>query len=196
MMNSVPLWCIACLCALIAPLCASPSLAQEPKWQDRLAEQLPLLGHRNWIVIADSAYPLQTRAGIETIATNADQLAAVKHVLAELEKAPHVRPIIHLDAELPFVPEADAPGIDAYRKDLAPLVAKYKPRSELHEHTIARLDSAAQMFRVVVLKTNVRLPYTSVFIELDCGYWSRDAQARLQQAMSQERQPTPPSTAR
>ncbi len=26
-------------------------------WQQRLSERLPLLGHRNWIVIADSAYP-------------------------------------------------------------------------------------------------------------------------------------------
>jgi hypothetical protein len=34
-----------------------------------------------------------------------------------------------------------------------------------------------------VLKTNMTLPYTSVFIELDCGYWSPEAEARLRAAM-------------
>lgn len=29
-------------------------------WQSKVTEILPLLGHRNWILIVDSAYPLQT----------------------------------------------------------------------------------------------------------------------------------------
>ena len=36
-------------------------------WQQIVAERLPLYGHRNWIVIADSAYPAQSRARIETV---------------------------------------------------------------------------------------------------------------------------------
>ena len=35
-------------------------------------KERPVLEHRNWIVIADSSYPAQTSAGIETIATNED----------------------------------------------------------------------------------------------------------------------------
>ena len=38
-------------------------------WRERLTEELPVLGHRNWIVVADAAYPAQCRPGIETLAT-------------------------------------------------------------------------------------------------------------------------------
>ena len=36
-------------------------------WKTFLKEELPLLGHRNWIVVTDMAYPLQTNPGIKTI---------------------------------------------------------------------------------------------------------------------------------
>ena len=84
--------------------------AEPPHWQQRLSERLPLLGHRNWVVIADSAYPLQSREGIETIATGDEQVAVLSHVLAALNSSKHVRPIIHLDAELPFVAEHRCAG--------------------------------------------------------------------------------------
>ena len=43
--------------------------AKAPAWMDTLAGYLPALGHRNWIVVADSAFPLQISPGIETIVT-------------------------------------------------------------------------------------------------------------------------------
>ena len=100
-----------------ACLAVGPSPGQPPAarsrggWKDVLAERLPALGHRNGVVIADSAYPAQARGGIETVVTNADQRTVVKGALAELAKAKHVRPVVYLDAELAHVPEADAPGI-------------------------------------------------------------------------------------
>jgi hypothetical protein len=33
-------------------------------------------------------------------------------------------------------------------------------------------------------KTNLTLPYTSVFLQIDCGYWSADAERRLRDAMA------------
>jgi len=33
-------------------------------WKNILARRLPELGHRNWIGVVDSAYPLQTSPGI------------------------------------------------------------------------------------------------------------------------------------
>jgi hypothetical protein len=41
--------------------------AQQAEWQTKLAQILPLMGHRNWIMIVDSAYPLQSSAGVETL---------------------------------------------------------------------------------------------------------------------------------
>ena len=58
-----------------------------------------------------------------------------------------------------------------------------KPTPVLHEELIARLDKAAATFNVLVLKTTLTLPYTSVFVELECGYWSGDAEKRLREAM-------------
>ena len=52
-----------------------------------------------------------------------------------------------------------------------------------HDDIIAALDAAARRFRILVIKTPLSLPYTSVFVELGCGYWSADAEARLRAAM-------------
>ena len=59
--------------------CVGPCQAQI--WLKTLIKELPRFGHRNWIVIADSAYPAQTAPGIETIVTDEHQLAVVKAVL-------------------------------------------------------------------------------------------------------------------
>jgi hypothetical protein len=158
--------------------------AEEVSWRQRVTQQLPLLGHRNWIVIVDSAYPLQSRNGIETIATGEEQLSVVNYVLGALKKSPHVRPTIYLDAELPFVPEDDAQGITAYRNELSSVVAGLPRQSLLHEEIIRKLDKSAETFHVLVLKTNMQLPYTSVFLELDCGYWNPEAERRLRERMS------------
>src|SRR6478735_8520007 len=86
---------------------ASVLSGAEPAWQKKLEKQLPLLGHRNWIVVADSAYPWQTSAGIETVYTDADQLEVLKTVMNALSKVKHVEPTIYTDAELSHIPEAD-----------------------------------------------------------------------------------------
>ena len=44
-----------------------------PPWEESLRKNLPLYGHRNWVVVADSAYPSQSRQGIETIVADEDQ---------------------------------------------------------------------------------------------------------------------------
>ena len=153
-------------------------------WRARLNEELPLLGHRNWIAVVDSAYPLQTSSGIETIETNADQLDVVEAVLDQVGKTRHVRAVIFTDAELQAVPENDAAGVTAYRDALSHLLGKSGAQSLPHEQIIAKLDEAGQRFHILVLKTRMTIPYTSVFIRLDCGYWTDDAERRLRQAMT------------
>ena len=53
-----------------------------------------------------------------------------------------------------------------------------------HEQIIAKLDQTAQVFRVLIIKTELTIPYTSIFFELDCGYWTPRAEQRLRQAMA------------
>jgi hypothetical protein len=171
----------------VVALAATSGSAGKPQsndWRARLREELPLLGHRNWIAVVDSAYPLQTSAGIETINTDADQLEVVKAVLDQLAQARHVRPVIFTDAELKAVPESDAEGVTAYRKALTNLLGKAEAQSLPHEEIISKLDEAGKTFHILVLKTTLTIPYTSVFIRLECGYWSADAEKRLREAIA------------
>lgn len=172
------------LLAVALPVLAQP--APKP-WREILKQRLELYGHRNWIVIADSAYPLQSAPGIETIASGESQIETVREVLATLSRTPQVRPVVYIDAELPFVSEQDAPGISAYRQLLDGLWDKFfqgqKPVSRLHESIISQLDQASKTFNVLIIKTNMMLPYTSVFLELRAGYWSDEAEQRLRQSV-------------
>jgi hypothetical protein len=45
-------------------------------WQTVLDETLPVYGHRNWIVIADSAYPKQSNSAITTVCTGETQIVS------------------------------------------------------------------------------------------------------------------------
>ena len=148
-------------------------------WQDILNKRLPLLGHRNWIVVADAAYPWQTAPGVETLSTEGNQIDVLRTILNAVEVAPHVRPIIYTDAELPFLREEDAPGIGAYRDELRTILGGRPVESLPHEEIIKLLDEAGRAFHVLLLKTTLTLPYTSVFLQLDCGYWNAGAEQRL-----------------
>jgi hypothetical protein len=153
-------------------------------WQTRLWEVLPLMGHRNWIMIVDSAYPLQSSAGVETLETNADQVAVIQKVLRAIDSSIHVRPIVYMDAELPFLTEKDAPGVAAYREAIKTAFAGQKITSLPHEKIIAKVDEVGRTFHIVVLKTTMAVPYTSVFLQLNCKYWSDESEAKLRKAMS------------
>jgi hypothetical protein len=152
-------------------------------WREKLQKQLPLLGHRNWIVVADSAYPLQTAPGIETIYVDADQIEVVKGVIAELAKTKHVKPNIYTDAELKFVPEKSAPGISEYRDSLDKVLANQPAQVLPHEQIIGKLDEAGKTFKVLIIKTTLTKPYTSVFFQLQCGYWNDASETELRQLM-------------
>lgn len=156
---------------------------QNNRWRTQLKTNLPELGHRNWVVVADSAYPKQNSSGIRTVVTGRDQIDVLEKVLGAIEAAPHVRAIVQLDAELEHVVEADAPGVEAYRKDLEELLQGSTVRVKPHEAIIADLDEASKMFNVLVLKTTMTVPYTSVFFQLDCAYWSEKQENRLRRAI-------------
>lgn len=156
-----------------------------------LEDVLPLLGHRNWIVVADSAYPAQVSPGVETVYVGGNQIATVRNVLKMIDDAAHIRPIIYTDRELPHVLEADAPGIRKFRKQLDNVLANQERKTLPHEKIIERLDEAGQTYRVTILKTDLTLPYTSVFFQLDAGYWSTAAEKRLRKKIAQASKPNP-----
>ena len=161
----------------------SVSVKRSGDWEDKVEHMLPVMGHRNFIVIADSAYPLQSSPGITTLYTGQGQVETVEQVLAMIEDADHVNPIIYVDAEMATVTEADATGIDAYRGELDAILAGRSVQRLGHMESIEKLDASAELFTVLILKTDLTLPYTSVFIELDCGYWDGEREQRLRDAL-------------
>lgn len=161
----------------------APGLTK-PDWERELHTLLPLYGHRNWIVVADSAYPAQSKPGIETIAAGEGQLEVAGKVLDAIAASSHVRANVYLDKELKFVSPNDAPGVREYRQQLEILLANANVTNLPHEQIIAKLDEVSRVFRVLIIKTELAIPYTSIFFELDCGYWSPDAEQRMRRAIA------------
>ena len=180
---------------LITILSCSHPVHQEPNnvenadlkdWKSEVETTLQLFGHRNWIVIADAAYPQQSNQAIKTLTIDADQLEAVEFVNQLIEKANHVDATIFIDKEMEFVPEKDAKGIETYRAQLHKVLEGKFVKTGLHEDIIHELDESAKLFNVLIIKTNLSIPYTSVFFQLECGYWNAEAEENLRAAIGRK----------
>lgn len=169
------------------------SAATPAAWQTKVQQELPLFGHRNWIMVVDSAYPWQTSPGIETIETGADEITVVRDLLDELSHSPHVRPVVFMDAELPLVTEQEAPGVTEYRQQIKAALAGLPVHSALHARLIHQIAQTGGTFHVLILKTTLTVPYTSVFLRLDCRYWSDDSERQLRKTMKTRISPHPAS---
>ena len=109
---------------LVLALFVSPCFAQNRTfgtsagWKAVVQERLSLYGHRNWIVVSDSAYPVYAAPGIETIVANDDLPSALKYVAGAIFSSGHVRATVFLDKELQFIDEHDCPGVTGLRKQI------------------------------------------------------------------------------
>ena len=155
----------------------------EENWKSEVEKTLKLFGHRNWIVIADAAYPEQSNPAIKTITIDESQLEAVEIISDLIEKAKHVDANIFIDKEMAFVPEKDAKGIASYRTNLNKVLEGKPVKTKLHEDIIRELDASAKLFNVLIIKTDLAIPYTSVFFQLECGYWNADAEKNMRQEL-------------
>ncbi len=158
---------------------------REVTWIEQMEKAIKAFGHRNWVLVADSAFPMLSSPGVTTLVTDADHIDALRCVIERINSYPHIRPIVHLDAELQHIEEQDAPGITTLRQQFNQLLNGLDVRREPHVELIRKVSDAAGSFQVLVLKTNITLPYTTVFIELDCGYWDEVKENRLRASMGQ-----------
>jgi L-fucose mutarotase/ribose pyranase (RbsD/FucU family) len=155
----------------------------QQNWETILHERLPAFGHRNWIVIADSAYPAQTAPGIEVVLADEPHAEVVSRVLAAVDAHAHLRPTVLLDSEIGFVSEQAAPGVDALRESLKQAIGARDAAHSPHEEILAELDAAGRLYKILVIKTPLCIPYTSVFLRLECGYWTAAAEQQLRARM-------------
>ncbi len=158
------------------------SPASSPSWETSLDQQIPLLGHRNWILVVDKAFPAENGSGIVTIYTNEDQFTVIKYVLSRINSSSHIRPVIFEDRELAYLNSSHAPGVEAYRDSLNRMLGP-GVQTILHDSVFTRIDAASRLFRILVLKTNDTIAYTSVYLQLGCAYWGPGAERWLRDSM-------------
>lgn len=152
-------------------------------WKQQFDQTLPLYGHRNWILVVDKAFPQQNAAGMEVINTNEGLLPVLNYVLKQVNASAQVRPIIYRDKELSFITEAQAKGVKQFMKQSEELFNGQSVQTILHDSVFTKLEEASKLFKVLVLKTNETIPYTSVFLQLDCAYWNADLEKELRSNM-------------
>ena len=168
---------------LILIISISSLIAEQNNWKNVLQNDIQLHGHRNWILVVDAAYPYQSKSAIKTIATGVTQIEVVKEVLNAVENASHVDAEIFLDKEIDFVPANEYPEIKQYKKQLNKLIDGKNVEKILHEEMIEKIDESAKTFHILVLKSDMVIPYTSVFIRLDCGYWNGEQEKKIRTDM-------------
>jgi len=152
-----------------------------------LRHELNYLGARNWIVVAEAAFPIQSRRGLRVIQIDGDIPNVVDGVEQVIEEKHHVKPRLYVTTEIGSVPYDYAPGIKNYSKQL---------KEALHGRETIQLDNAMLMrmlndtsktYRVLVIKTRTALPYSSVFMELGSGYWDAESESALRDVMDKKK---------
>jgi D-ribose pyranose/furanose isomerase RbsD len=174
-------------CVLLVLVSASFAQAQagapSSDWKSIVQSRLPLYGHRNWIVVADSAFPVYAEPGIRTITVNDDLPSVLKYVASAISSSRHVRATVFLDQELQFVDEHDYPGVAELRRQITTPFAKEQVSSIPHTDVMSRIDEAGKTFRILFIKTTATIPYSSVYMRLDCGYMNEEVERKIKAAM-------------
>ena len=152
-------------------------------WKKVLQEELPLLGHRNWILVVDKAFPALNAPGIKVLYADENLLPVLKYTLAKIDASSSVRPIIYTDKELQYLTSQQVTGINAYRDTLKTIVNQ-PMKSILHDSLFTSIQVTSELFKVLVIKTNETKAYSSVFLQLVCAYWDGAHEKQLRALMS------------
>ena len=90
-----------------------------------------------------------------------------------------------MDKELNFITSTQVSDINQYRDSLRSVLTNSNVELIKHDSVFVKIDKASKLFRIIVLKTEEVIPYSSVYILLDCKYWSEQKQQELETAMKQ-----------
>ena len=159
--------------------------------QSVLRPQLSELGAGNWLVISEAAFPIQSRRGLDVIQLDADIPELVDTVEQVIEETYHIKPRIYLTTEIEHVEYDYAPGVSNYRKKLKESLHGRETLKLDHDILLSILKDTSKSYRVLVIKSRTALPYSSVFMELDSGYWGTESESALRRAMEKSALPKP-----
>lgn len=156
-------------------------------WQAAVERQASQLGYRNWIVIAEASFPAHSRPGVRQVNAPTEIPETLDFVLTTLEQTENVRPRVYVTRELRAVENDFAPGIDDMRKRLQTAFHGHETTELDQQSLLTLLEDANRSFDVLVIRTHTALPYSSVFLELQPGYWDVDSETRLRERIERER---------
>lgn len=159
----------------------------ETTWQSAVNRQAGQLGYRNWIIIAEASFPAYNRPGLRQVTAPVDVPDAVDYVLKVLEQTENVRPQVYLTRELRAVENDFAPGIDELRRRLKDSLHGHEATELDQQSLLTLMEDANRSFDVLIIRTPTALPYSSVFLELQPGYWDVDSETRLRERIQRER---------
>lgn len=152
-------------------------------WEEEFEAILPALGHRNWVVVADAAFPQQTALGIKTLVSGEELPEALAFVWEKFRAAPHIHPEVIFDSELFALDELDVVGVTALRHKISHAIDGELGEKIWHEDLLKLLSETAQLYTILVIKTNSCIPYSSVFMRLNCGYWSQEREEQFREKL-------------
>jgi D-ribose pyranose/furanose isomerase RbsD len=189
-MRSTKYFALFVLLVCIMLSCKSTTRESEPtksiEWQAALQSKLSAFGHRNWILIVDKAFPMQNGSGITYINSNEKLLPVLTYTLGEIKNTEHVKPIIYQDEELSFITEEQSKGVKQLAQSIQQVLVENKVQKITHDSIFLKIDEAAKLFNVLIIKTNETIPYSSVFLQLDCAYWNAEKEAMLRLNMKKK----------
>lgn len=162
-------------------------MQENSNWEAAVQRQTGQLGYRNWIVIAEASFPAHNRPGIRQVNAPVAIPQALDYVLRTLEETENVRPQIYVPRELRSVENDFAPGMDEFRKNLQVAMHGHETTELDQQSLLTLLEDAGRSFDVLVIRTPTALPYSSVFLELQPGYWDVDSETRLRERIDKER---------
>jgi len=174
------------LMALLGQGCASFS-GGDSNWRSAMRRHVNELGFRNWIVIAEASFPAYARPGVRHVSAQVETPEALSYVLQTIDQTQHVRPSVFLTRELRSMQNDSAPGIDDLKKKLGASLAGVETTYLDQESLMSLVADANRSFEVLVIRTTSALPYSSVFIELQHGYWDSESEQQLRDRIDQER---------
>ncbi len=170
-------------CIILLGGCVGGTGPASKPWSGTIKRELGALGARNWVVIAESAFPIHSRRGLRVIQIDEEIPEIIEVVEQIIDQKQHVKPRVYVTSEVSNVSYGYAPGIENYRTKLKEALNGRKTVQLENAMLMNMMKNTEKTYRVLVIKTRTALPYSSVFMELGSGYWDSESESALRAKM-------------
>jgi hypothetical protein len=82
------------------------------------------------------------------------------------------------------VQEDDYPGVADIRDEIARTFDQTRLSSIPHAQVLSDIHEVGKTFRILLIKTNSTIPYTSVYMRLDCGYMTDEVDHQIRNSVA------------